>query len=160
MTRSFTNRVFRFAPSSNGYLHLGHAYSALLNSAMARAVGGRLLLRIEDIDVERCRFEFEQQHAPVKMPEATPFRQRHQALAEVDGVIAQLPVRGELRIQQLLQIAFLPHRSAFSLDEDVTDSPLAQIPVQRFEGRAGWEVQCGTGTGRRRRWLRSTGGQH
>ena len=60
MTRSFTNRVFRFAPSSNGYLHLGHAYSALLNFAMARAAGGRLLLRIEDIDIDRCRFEFEQ----------------------------------------------------------------------------------------------------
>jgi glutamyl-Q tRNA(Asp) synthetase len=60
MTRSFTNRVFRFAPSSNGYLHLGHAYSALLNFAMARAAAGRLLLRIEDIDIERCRIEFEQ----------------------------------------------------------------------------------------------------
>lgn len=60
MTQSFTNRVFRFAPSSNGYLHLGHAYSALLNFAMARAAAGRLLLRIEDIDIERCRIEFEQ----------------------------------------------------------------------------------------------------
>ena len=60
MTRSFTNRVFRFAPSSNGFLHLGHAYSALLNFDMARAAGGRFLLRIEDIDFERCRFEFEQ----------------------------------------------------------------------------------------------------
>ena len=60
MTRSFTNRVFRFAPSSNGYLHLGHAYSALLNFDMARTAGGRFLLRIEDIDIERCRFEFEQ----------------------------------------------------------------------------------------------------
>lgn len=60
MTRPFTNRVFRFAPSSNGYLHLGHAYSALLNFDMARASGGRLLLRIEDIDLERCRLEFEQ----------------------------------------------------------------------------------------------------
>ncbi|QLH73685.1 tRNA glutamyl-Q(34) synthetase GluQRS [Rhodopseudomonas palustris] len=52
--------VFRFAPSPNGYLHLGHAYSALLNADLARASGGRLLLRIEDIDRTRCRPEFEQ----------------------------------------------------------------------------------------------------
>ena len=51
--------VFRFAPSPNGYLHLGHAYSALLNADMARAAGGRLLLRIEDIDETRCRPEYE-----------------------------------------------------------------------------------------------------
>jgi glutamyl-Q tRNA(Asp) synthetase len=51
--------VFRFAPSPNGYLHLGHALSALLNADMARAMGGRLLLRIEDIDTARCRPEFE-----------------------------------------------------------------------------------------------------
>lgn len=49
--------VFRFAPSPNGYLHLGHAYSALLNQEMARETGGRLLLRIEDIDTMRCRPE-------------------------------------------------------------------------------------------------------
>jgi glutamyl-Q tRNA(Asp) synthetase len=51
--------VFRFAPSPNGYLHLGHALSALLNAEMARATGGRLLLRIEDIDATRCRPEYE-----------------------------------------------------------------------------------------------------
>src|SRR5690348_7070088 len=51
--------VFRFAPSPNGYLHLGHALSALLNADMARAAGGRLLLRIEDIDALRCRPEYE-----------------------------------------------------------------------------------------------------
>ena len=51
--------VFRFAPSPNGMLHLGHAYSALLNSDLARASGGRFLLRIEDIDPARCRPEFE-----------------------------------------------------------------------------------------------------
>jgi glutamyl-Q tRNA(Asp) synthetase len=51
--------VFRFAPSPNGYLHLGHAYSALLNFDLARQAGGRLLLRIEDIDATRCRPEFE-----------------------------------------------------------------------------------------------------
>jgi glutamyl-Q tRNA(Asp) synthetase len=51
--------VFRFAPSPNGYLHLGHALSALLNADMARAANGRLLLRIEDIDRTRCRPEYE-----------------------------------------------------------------------------------------------------
>ena len=51
--------VFRFAPSPNGLLHLGHAYSALLNFDLARAGGGRFLLRIEDIDATRCRAEFE-----------------------------------------------------------------------------------------------------
>lgn len=51
--------VFRFAPSPNGYLHLGHALSALLNADRAKAAGGRLLLRIEDIDAARCRPEFE-----------------------------------------------------------------------------------------------------
>ncbi len=53
------SRILRFAPSPNGYLHLGHAYSALLNHDLARECGGRLLLRIEDIDVERCRPDYE-----------------------------------------------------------------------------------------------------
>jgi glutamyl-Q tRNA(Asp) synthetase len=51
--------VFRFAPSPNGYLHLGHAYSALLNFDLARRHGGTFLLRIEDIDATRCRPAFE-----------------------------------------------------------------------------------------------------
>ena len=46
--------VFRFAPSPNGFLHLGHAYSALLNARLAREMGGRFLVRIEDIDTIRC----------------------------------------------------------------------------------------------------------
>jgi glutamyl-Q tRNA(Asp) synthetase len=54
-----TTPTFRFAPSPNGHLHLGHAYSALLNFDMARARGGRFLLRIEDIDATRCRPEYE-----------------------------------------------------------------------------------------------------
>ena len=51
--------VFRFAPSPNGYLHLGHALSALINADMAKVAGGRLLLRIENIDEARCRPEYE-----------------------------------------------------------------------------------------------------
>lgn len=51
--------VFRFAPSPNGPLHLGHALSAFLNRDMAASAGARFLLRIEDIDLTRCRPEFE-----------------------------------------------------------------------------------------------------
>ncbi len=50
--------VTRFAPSPTGYLHLGHAYSALFAWRRARTAGGRFLLRIEDIDPTRCRAEF------------------------------------------------------------------------------------------------------
>lgn len=51
--------VLRFAPSPNGLLHLGHALSALENRLSADRLGGRLLLRIEDIDTTRCRPAFE-----------------------------------------------------------------------------------------------------
>jgi glutamyl-Q tRNA(Asp) synthetase len=54
-----TTPVFRFAPSPNGYLHLGHALSALLNFDMAQRSRGRFLLRMEDIDTTRCRPEYE-----------------------------------------------------------------------------------------------------
>jgi len=50
--------IFRFAPSPNGLLHPGHAYSALFTQSWARRMGARLLLRIEDIDTVRCRPEF------------------------------------------------------------------------------------------------------
>lgn len=51
--------VTRFAPSPTGPLHLGHAYSAILAHDMARAAGGRFLLRMEDTDLERCRAEYD-----------------------------------------------------------------------------------------------------
>jgi glutamyl-Q tRNA(Asp) synthetase len=51
--------VTRFAPSPTGRLHLGHAHSALLAHGLARKSSGRFLLRIEDIDPQRCRSEFE-----------------------------------------------------------------------------------------------------
>lgn len=51
--------TFRFAPSPNGAMHLGHALSALLNFDLAKACGGRFLVRIEDIDRSRCRPELE-----------------------------------------------------------------------------------------------------
>ncbi|MEM9285052.1 MAG: tRNA glutamyl-Q(34) synthetase GluQRS [Pseudomonadota bacterium] len=51
--------VTRFAPSPTGYLHLGHAYSALLNFDIAQKSGGSFRLRIEDIDQTRCQPAFE-----------------------------------------------------------------------------------------------------
>ncbi|MEZ5817327.1 MAG: tRNA glutamyl-Q(34) synthetase GluQRS [Hyphomicrobiaceae bacterium] len=52
--------MLRFAPSPTGRLHLGHALSALLNRDMARRLGGRMLIRIEDTDLARCRPKFVQ----------------------------------------------------------------------------------------------------
>lgn len=50
--------ILRFAPSPNGHLHVGHAFSALFTADAARKLGGTMLLRIEDIDTTRCRPEF------------------------------------------------------------------------------------------------------
>jgi glutamyl-Q tRNA(Asp) synthetase len=93
-------RVFRFAPSPNGYLHLGHAYSALLNDEIARAAGGRLLLRIEDIDTERCRPEYEEaiyedlRWLGVAWQE--PVRRQSEHLADYQTAIARLEAEGLL----------------------------------------------------------------
>ena len=54
-----TDVVTRFAPSPTGHLHLGHAHSALFGWRAAMAADGRFLLRIEDIDPQRCRPAFE-----------------------------------------------------------------------------------------------------
>jgi glutamyl-Q tRNA(Asp) synthetase len=98
MTRSFTNRIFRFAPSSNGYLHLGHAYSALLNFEMAQATGGRFLLRIEDIDIERCRAEFEQAIYDdlgwLGLSWERPVRRQSEHFSEYSSVLAKLSAQG------------------------------------------------------------------
>ena len=50
--------VGRFAPSPSGRMHLGNLFSALLAWLSARSAGGRMLLRIEDLDPDRCRREF------------------------------------------------------------------------------------------------------
>jgi glutamyl-Q tRNA(Asp) synthetase len=52
--------ILRFAPSPNGYLHLGHALSAFLTWDAAEKLGGIAHLRIEDIDLNRCKPEFTQ----------------------------------------------------------------------------------------------------
>jgi glutamyl/glutaminyl-tRNA synthetase len=51
--------VTRFAPAPTGRLHLGHLVNALYVWGLARSGGGRVILRIEDHDRQRCRPEFE-----------------------------------------------------------------------------------------------------
>ncbi len=86
--------VFRFAPSSNGYLHLGHAYSALLNFDLARDTGGRFLLRIEDIDATRCRPEFEtaiyEDLTWLGIAWETPVRRQSEHLSDYRDAVAKL----------------------------------------------------------------------
>src|SRR6185295_17045731 len=86
--------VFRFAPSPNGFLHLGHAYSALLNFDLARKAGGRLLLRIEDIDPTRCRSEFEaaiyEDLAWLGIAWETPVRRQSEHLADYQTAAEKL----------------------------------------------------------------------
>jgi glutamyl-Q tRNA(Asp) synthetase len=90
--------VFRFAPSPNGYLHLGHAYSALLNYDLARRAGGRLLLRIEDIDATRCRPEFEaaiyQDLAWLGIEWETPVRRQSEHLDAYLDALNKLAAQG------------------------------------------------------------------
>jgi glutamyl-Q tRNA(Asp) synthetase len=90
--------VFRFAPSPNGYLHLGHAYSALLNFDLARQSGGRLLLRIEDIDPSRCRPEFEaaiyEDLAWLGIVWERPARRQSAHLSDYRGALERLSAQG------------------------------------------------------------------
>ncbi|WP_314952993.1 tRNA glutamyl-Q(34) synthetase GluQRS [Bradyrhizobium cosmicum] len=90
--------VFRFAPSPNGHLHLGHAYSALLNFDRARETGGRLLLRIEDIDATRCRPEYEsaiyEDLAWLGIAWETPVRRQSEHLSDYRAALEKLSALG------------------------------------------------------------------
>lgn len=90
--------VFRFAPSPNGALHLGHAHSALVNFDRAQAAGGRFLLRIEDIDTARCTPEFEQgiydDLAWLGIEWETPVRRQSEHFADYAAALDRLVARG------------------------------------------------------------------
>lgn len=88
----------RFAPSPTGPLHLGHAYSALLAADMARARGGRFLLRIEDTDTSRARPQWEAQiyddlHWLGESWE-TPVLRQSQHLQRYNDALMRLAARG------------------------------------------------------------------
>ena len=98
MTPPSGTPVFRFAPSPNGELHLGHALSAILNHDMAREAGGRFLLRIEDIDPARCRPEYEAQIYDdlrwLGLDWEEPVRRQSEHVSEYQAALDGLKARG------------------------------------------------------------------
>jgi glutamyl-Q tRNA(Asp) synthetase len=92
--------VTRFAPSPTGLLHLGHAYSAMLAHDAARKVGGRFLLRIEDIDAGRCREEFvaaiEADLAWLGLEWERPVRRQSEHMADYRAALDRLEAMGLL----------------------------------------------------------------
>lgn len=90
--------VTRFAPSPTGYLHRGHAYSALTAYRAAQEAGGRFLLRIEDIDATRSRPEYEaailEDLAWLGLGWETPVRRQSAHLPEYHAAIEALRARG------------------------------------------------------------------
>jgi len=84
----------RFAPSPNGWLHLGHAYSAIFASDTAKVLDGRFLLRIEDIDIGRCRPEYEQaiydDLAWLGLTWETPVRRQSEHFADYEAALKRL----------------------------------------------------------------------
>lgn len=111
--------VTRFAPSPTGYLHKGHAFSALTAFAAARKADGRFLLRIEDIDSTRCRPEFEaaiyEDLAWLGLQWETPVRRQSEHMADYDAAVEQLIGMGVLyrcfrtRSELAGEIAAAPH---------------------------------------------------
>lgn len=93
-----TGPVTRFAPSPTGYLHEGHAFSALFAARAAQAGGGRFLLRIEDIDPTRCRPEYERaiydDLAWLGLNWDTPVRRQSDHFAEYGAALQALTARG------------------------------------------------------------------
>ena len=100
MSEDGTRKVFRFAPSPNGYLHLGHAFSALLDFDAARREGGRFLLRMEDIDKGRARSEFEaaiyEDLAWLGLVWEEPVRRQSEHLDDYAAALAKLDALGLL----------------------------------------------------------------
>ena len=109
----------RFAPSPTGYLHRGHAFSAVTAFEAARAAAGRFILRIEDIDATRSRPEYEagiaEDLAWLGLEWEQPVRRQSEHLADYHAAIEDLRARGLVyrcfRTRKELDIGRAPHGS-------------------------------------------------
>jgi len=133
----------RFAPSPTGFLHKGHAFSALTAHEAARRADGRFILRIEDIDTARCRPEFETAIYDdlewLGLAWETPVRRQSEHFADYEAALDRLRERGLLyrcfrTRRELAEIQSAPHGPA----EAFRGGPLHPNEEERFlaEGRA------------------------
>lgn len=124
---SFTTR---FAPSPTGYLHLGHAFSALTAFDAARGAGGRFLLRIEDIDQGRARPEFEvailDDLAWLGVEWETPVRRQSEHMADYEAALQSLIDR---------QLVYRCFRTRKEIAEAIASAPHGEAE-EPFRGEA------------------------
>jgi len=110
--------VTRFAPSPTGYLHLGHALSALTAFDAAQAQGGRFLLRVEDIDQGRSRSAFEaaiyEDLAWLGVRWEEPVRRQSAHMHEYEGVLGALIAR---------QLLYRDFRTRKEIVETIASAP-------------------------------------
>jgi glutamyl-Q tRNA(Asp) synthetase len=122
--------VTRFAPSPTGYLHLGHAFSALTAFDAARSAGGRFLLRIEDIDQGRSRPEFEaailEDLAWIGLGWEEPVRRQSEHMAEYEAKLQQLIER---------QLVYRCFRTRKEIAEAIASAPHGETE-EAFRGEA------------------------
>ena len=130
--------VTRFAPSPTGYLHRGHAFSALTAFRAAQDAGGRFLLRIEDIDATRCRPDYDaaifEDLAWLGLEWETPVRRQSEHLADFHAAIETLRERGLVyrcfKTRKEIDIGRAPHEPAVAY----VGSPLpADEEAQRLD---------------------------
>jgi glutamyl-Q tRNA(Asp) synthetase len=122
--------VTRFAPSPTGYLHLGHAFSALTAFDAARAAGGRFVLRIEDIDQGRTRPEFEgaiyEDLEWLGLAWEQPVRRQSEHMAEYEKVLQGLIDR---------QLVYRCFRTRKEVAEAIASAPHGEAE-EAFRGEA------------------------
>jgi glutamyl-Q tRNA(Asp) synthetase len=122
--------VTRFAPSPTGYLHLGHAFSALTAFGAAQAAGGRFLLRIEDIDQGRSRPEFEsaiyEDLAWLGLTWETPVRRQSEHMAAYETALQSLIDR---------QLVYRCFRTRKEIAEAIASAPHGETE-EAFRGEA------------------------
>lgn len=122
--------VTRFAPSPTGFLHLGHAFSALTTFDAAQVAGGRFVLRIEDIDRGRARPEFEaaifEDLAWLGIAWAEPVRRQSEHMAEYEGALQNLVDRN---------LVYRCFRTRKDIAEAIASAPHGQSE-EAFRGEA------------------------
>jgi glutamyl-Q tRNA(Asp) synthetase len=140
--------VTRFAPSPTGFLHLGHAYAAFTAFDTAQAAGGAFLLRIEDIDITRCRAEFETAISEdlhwlgLAWPE--PVRRQSEHIADYAAALKRLEGRGLLYpcfctrkeiAEEIARAGFAPAAEDLPAESALYPGTCRNLPAQRRASR-------------------------